>query len=139
MDVMQDAFVAAFEQLSDLRDPSLFRPWLHRMTVHLVHRRFRRRRLLNLLGLGRDQGATSLDELCGHDASAEARAELRWLDHKLSQAGDPERIAWMLRHIDGLSIEEVADACGCSLATAKRRIAAVDALVELHFARGERP
>ena len=32
-------------------------------------------------------------------------------------------VAWMLRNVEGHALQEVADACGCSLATAKRRIA----------------
>jgi RNA polymerase sigma-70 factor (ECF subfamily) len=35
----------------------------------------------------------------------------------------------MLRHVEGYRLEEVADACGCSLATVKRRIANADARV----------
>ena len=36
-----------------------------------------------------------------------------------------ERLAWTLRHVEGSTLEEVAVGCGCSLATAKRRIARV--------------
>jgi RNA polymerase sigma-70 factor (ECF subfamily) len=35
-----------------------------------------------------------------------------------------ERVAWSLRHVEGERLERVAELCGCSLATAKRRIAA---------------
>src|SRR5947209_5598628 len=45
-DVVQDAFVTALGRLHQLRDAKLFRPWLMRITVREVHRRFRRRRLL---------------------------------------------------------------------------------------------
>lgn len=40
-----------------------------------------------------------------------------------------ERLAWSLRHVEGHALEEVAAACDCSLATAKRRIAAAEANV----------
>ena len=61
LDVLQDAFVIAFESLADLREPAAFRPWLQRVVVHLVHRRFRRRKLLGMLGLWRTSTPTSLD------------------------------------------------------------------------------
>jgi RNA polymerase sigma-70 factor (ECF subfamily) len=32
----------------------------------------------------------------------------------------------MLRHVEGEALEQVAAACGCSLATVKRRIDAAD-------------
>jgi RNA polymerase sigma-70 factor (ECF subfamily) len=42
------------------------------------------------------------------------------------------RIAWMLRRVEGLALHEVASACSCSLATAKRRIAAADTDMARH-------
>jgi RNA polymerase sigma-70 factor (ECF subfamily) len=33
------------------------------------------------------------------------------------------RLAWSLRHVDGERLEDVAERCACSLATAKRWIA----------------
>src|SRR6185295_18829893 len=110
-----------FEDLGALRDKDAFRPWLHRVTVRLVHRRFRKRKLLSMLGLGgrRDDVAVPLDSLADEKVSQESRIELRWLDRALTTLDDKERIAWMLRHVEGLSLDETAVACDCSLATAK--------------------
>jgi RNA polymerase sigma-70 factor (ECF subfamily) len=36
-------------------------------------------------------------------------------------------VAWLLRHVEGERLQDVALACGCSLATAKRRIASAQA------------
>jgi RNA polymerase sigma-70 factor (ECF subfamily) len=41
-----------------------------------------------------------------------------------------ERLAWTLRHVEGERLEQVARQCGCSLATAKRRIAAAQDAIE---------
>jgi RNA polymerase sigma-70 factor, ECF subfamily len=136
LDVLQDTFVAAFEDIGALRDPDAFRPWVHRVAVRLVHRRFRRRKLLSVLGLGRESDAISLEDLADDRVSPEARVELRWLDASLAKLDDKTRIAWMLRHVEGLSLEETAEACDCSLATAKRRIAAGDAVVKQHTEGG---
>src|SRR5262245_16808433 len=38
-DVVQDAFISALSRLGQLRDGTLFRAWLLRITVHEVHRR----------------------------------------------------------------------------------------------------
>lgn len=135
MDVMQDTFVTAFEELASLRDPAAVRGWLQCIAVRLVHRRFRRRKLLALLGLDRRSGPTcevSLESLADHAASPEARAELRWIDAALLRVDERARVAWMLRMVDDLALEEVAVACDCSLATAKRRIAAASAVVDAH-------
>jgi RNA polymerase sigma-70 factor, ECF subfamily len=142
MDVLQDSFVTAFEDLSQLREPAAFGPWIRRIAVRLVHRRFRKKKLLNLLGLGRrrpdEADVVSLDALADPTAVApEARAELQWLDRRLRSVSDQERAAWLLRHVEGLALEEVAEACDCSLATVKRRIAAADLVVRTHFGQGE--
>ena len=136
LDVLQDTFVAAFEDIGALRDPDAFRPWVHRVAVRLVHRRFRKRKLLTMLGLGREPAAISLEDLADERGSPESRVELRWLDAALCRLDDKTRIAWMLRHVEGLSLEETAEACDCSLATAKRRIAAGDAVVKQHAQGG---
>lgn len=135
-DVLQDAFLTAFEDIGKLREPEAFRPWLHKITVRLVHRRFRRRRVLRYLGLDRREDDLSLEALADESASPEARVELHLLDTALARTDDRDRIAWMLRNVEGLSLEEVADVCECSLATAKRRIAAADAVVRRHLEGG---
>lgn len=60
------------------------------------------------------------------------RAELALLDALLQRMRSAQRIAWMLRRVDGYQLEEVAEACDVSLATAKRWISAADALVRAH-------
>lgn len=136
LDVLQDTFVTAFEDIEKLREPSAFAAWAHRIAVRLVHRRFRKRRLLGLLGLDRRNDDVSLESLADESASSEARVELRWLDAALAKVDDRERIAWMLRFVEGLPLEDVAEACDCSLATVKRRIAAADAVARRHLEGG---
>lgn len=137
MDVLQDTFVSAFRDIASLRDRSAFRGWIHRICVRLVHRKFRRRRLLALLGLHSGSGETSLESLADEAASPEARMELRWLDRALDDVNAAARAAWVLRNIEGYALEEVAQLCNCSLATAKRRIALVENVVAAHFGEGD--
>jgi len=55
------------------------------------------------------------------------------VDRVLSTISANVRIAWMLRHVEGLELAEVASACGCSLATVKRRIAAAETAIRAHI------
>ena len=48
-----------------------------------------------------------------------------------------ERVAWVLRHVQGESLEDTALLCECSLATAKRRIAEADVHVGQFAGLGE--
>lgn len=132
-DVTQDTFACAFEIWGQLREPAQVKAWLLQIAVRKVYRRFRKRKLLRALGLDRSVDDLSLADDASTEASGEARAELAVLDRVLKELPVAERLAWMLRHVEGLKLEEVAANCECSLATAKRRIAAAQARVAVHL------
>lgn len=132
LDVVQDTFETLLVELADLRDPAALRGWLMQIAVRKVHRRFRRRSLLRALGFGADE--EGLATLASEDGGPEARAELALLDRALAELPAAERIAWTLRRVEGLQLEEVARSCGCSLATAKRRIGAAEERVRARVA-----
>lgn len=134
-DVVQEAFAIALEKLATLRDPPAFRSWIVQIAVSQVHRVFRRRRFLRFFGP--ELGPGSLAYLVSTDASPETRAELELLDRELRRLPAEQRIAWMLRHVEGLELREVAEACDCSLATAKRRIDGAHARIRRHVQVGE--
>lgn len=143
-DVLQDTFAIALERLRTLRDPDALRAWIGCIAVSQVRRRFRRRKLMEAVGLGRfaaqppgDGEDATLESLASEGQSPEIMAELGKLDRALARLPDDERIAWMLRHVEGEALEDVAAACACSLATVKRRIAAADAAVRRHVSLGE--
>lgn len=121
-DAVQDAFVAAFGELARLSEPARFGAWLMRIAVHQAQRRFRRRRLLARLGLDRGQDDARLELVAAPGLSAEERLQLGRLDRALAELAVPLRLAWMLRHVEGCELSEVAEQCDCSLATVKRRI-----------------
>jgi RNA polymerase sigma-70 factor (ECF subfamily) len=130
-DVVQESFVAAFGSLPTLRDAEAFQPWLTKIAVSKVYRIFRRQRLLRSLGFRRlDEDGYA--EIGDPSADPEIRAELVLLDAQLAKLPAAHRIAWALRRIEGMPLDEVATACDCSLATAKRRIAAADEKVRRH-------
>jgi RNA polymerase sigma-70 factor, ECF subfamily len=129
-DVVQDTFVEALRDLPALRQHAALRPWLLRISVHQAHRRFRRRKLFRRLGLDRSIDDAPLEELLHPGATAEQQLELRSVDRALQGASVDERFAWILRYVEGHSLEEVAEACGCSLATAKRRLAGAQTRVK---------
>ena len=120
-DIVQETFVALLEHLNELREPAAFRAWLMRTAVRGVYRRSRRRSLLRRLGFG---GSGRVHLAAAPDTSPEQRALLAEIDALLLQMPASERICWMLRFVEGYELTEVAAACGCSLTTAKRRLAA---------------
>jgi RNA polymerase sigma-70 factor (ECF subfamily) len=132
-DVVQETFVTALEHLADLRDPARLRPWLMRVTVSLAQKRLRKRRLLRWLGLDRTESDLALDTLATDAMPADRRAELTRIAAVLETLPAPDRVAWTLHRVEGETLEAAAAACGCSLATVKRRIAAVEARLDRHL------
>jgi RNA polymerase sigma-70 factor (ECF subfamily) len=131
-DVVQDAFVHALGDLAKLRDDDAFGSWLVRIAVHQVHRRYRRRRLLRALGLDRGEDDTTLSDQMDSRAGPEVRAGLAEIDRLLGTLPTRSRVAWMLRHVEGQELRDVARACDCSLATAKRLVGRAETVISAH-------
>lgn len=135
-DVTQDVFAIALARLDTLSDPGAFRAWTAQIAVNLIRKRIRRRQFVRLLGLDRGTPDATLEILAASHGNAEARAELALLDAALARIPPDQRIAWMLRHVEGEELETVARLTGCSLATVKRRIARAAAELSTHLGSG---
>jgi RNA polymerase sigma-70 factor (ECF subfamily) len=134
-DVVHETFLIAFEKLDRLLDPDALRAWLVRIAISRVHRRFRWRRFVSVLG-GSDPTAV-LEDQASAEASPEQRAELALIDRALGRMPLKLRTPWVLRHVVGCQLDDVAAICECSLATIKRRLTEAEALVRRHL--GESP
>jgi RNA polymerase sigma-70 factor (ECF subfamily) len=125
-DVVQDVFMAAVRGLGALRDPGAVQAWLTKVAVRTSMRRLRWRRLRRTLGL---DGSHGYDDLPDPSLSAEDRHVVARIYVLLDGLAVADRVAWTLRCIDDRSATEVANLQRCSLATAKRRIARVEAAI----------
>ncbi len=128
-DLVQDVFLAAHRGLKHLREREAIKGWLATVAVRLARRRLRRRRVAVVLGF---DGAPDYRELADDGASPEQRALVARIYRALDELPVEQRIAWSLRHVEGESLERVAELAGCSLATAKRRIKAAQEQLRVH-------
>ena len=135
-DVVQDTFVAVMVNLKQLKDPSRFRPWLQTIAVSQLRRRLRRNRLLHRLGL-RDLEPVELESVVSQDTPPDTKVELRQIFGLLRSLPADEGVALVLRRVEGLQLNEIAEQMNLSLATVKRKLGAA----ELHLAQlaGETP
>jgi RNA polymerase sigma-70 factor (ECF subfamily) len=117
-DVVQDVFWIASRRLCRIHSLDAARPWLVTVTVRVAGRRLRRRRLRRFFG-----GGVEVVDLPATGISPEQYSLLQRMYRVLDTLPSQDRIAWILRHVEGERLQEVALSCGCSLATAKRRIA----------------
>ncbi len=132
-DLVQDSFVEALASLDRLSDPAAFKGWLGSIVVRTAHKRIRRRRLMERVGLRRRE-PIDLDAVVSSASSPEAALELRRVYAVLESMGAEERIALVLRRVEGLELTEIAERMGLSLATVKRRLVAAEA--HLSVSRG---
>lgn len=137
-DLVQDAFIDAFGGLERLREPEAFVGWLRAVIVHRASKLIRKRRLLRRLGLGRESLAIDPDSLIASSAPVDAVAELRKLYRAIECLPAELRVPLVLRRMEGLSLDEVAELTQTSLATVKRRITEAERRLAPH-AREESP
>jgi len=128
--VVSATFVAALRQLPALRSPASLRSWLARMAVILARRRMRRAWWLRWLHREHRAEDAPLSALATRDLEPAQRASLARVDEVLGRARPERRVAWMLSRVEGFDLDDIAAACGCSPATAWRRIADIDVLID---------
>lgn len=125
-DVIQDVFLAAARGLGQIRDDAAVKGWLATVTVRLTMRRLRHRRLRGFLGLD----SVTENDIATTPSDPADRVLLVRIYAVLDEISAPERVAWLLHHVEGETLPAVADMCRCSLATIKRRIAAAQGTIE---------
>jgi RNA polymerase sigma-70 factor (ECF subfamily) len=122
-DVVQEAFMRAFEGLSKLAEPRAFPAWLSTIAIHLVDRRLRRRKLARRLGfVSIDITESASDTVASSNVSPAVAAEARVVYRILDRLPTEARVAFLLRRLEGMTVPEVAAQMGLSERTVKRRI-----------------
>jgi RNA polymerase sigma-70 factor, ECF subfamily len=134
LDLSQEVFLAVYRKMHRFRGESSLKTWIYRITVN---RAANRCRWWNRL---RRRGTVSLDEHLTKDSeysfsetlesggsspeeSLLLQEERAQIERSLLQLPLTQRVAVIMRDIDGLSYEEIADSMQVSLGTVKSRIA----------------
>lgn len=120
-DLVQDVFIEAHRGLHQLRSGDAAKGWLARITVRRAVRRLRRRRLRAFFSL--DSVAEDAALIDGA-ASPEEQAHVASIYRLLETLPVAHRIAWVLRHMEGETLDSIALLCGCSKTTVQRRVRA---------------
>ena len=128
-DVLQEAFLKAFENLPRFREDSRFYTWLVRIAVNQALMKLRKRRSDKLVSLDdpiEEDGEFIPRDFADWKPSPEqllGRTETREVLEKAIQDLPPSfRTVFTLRDVEGLSTEETADALDLSIPAVKSRL-----------------
>ena len=123
-DLAQAVFLRSLDRIDDLREGVTARAWLTSFAVNVAREALRRRARWRWLSfLAPDDLPDVVSAETDADADGDARRAVRATYAILDRMDVDLRTAFALRHIDGMALEDVALACGVSLATIKRRLA----------------
>ena len=128
-DVVQDAFLKAYENLGQFQGQSKFYTWLVRIAVNEALMKLRRRRPERMVSLDEDvktEEDSMPREIADWSPNPEQlynQAELRDILGKTIQGLPPSfRTVFVLRDVEGLSTEETAEALELSIPAVKSRL-----------------
>lgn len=121
-DVLQEVFAAALASIHNLKDPAALNAWLSRVAAFTARKVLRGRKRRSWLRTFVDSTEEERHEPFGTPLDVEGRRALRAVYAVLDQLTADERIAFALRFIDGMELAEVAEVCGVSCSTIKRRL-----------------
>jgi RNA polymerase sigma-70 factor (ECF subfamily) len=128
-DLSQEVFIKAYEALPQFRFQSSFYTWLYRIAVNKSRDELRKRKvrrwfsLQTLLESGdKELGSKIVVEQHDNELQELLAAGLKTLPEKY-------RIAIILKDVDGLSYEEIAEVMECEIGTVKSRLSRARAML----------
>ncbi|MBF2035097.1 MAG: sigma-70 family RNA polymerase sigma factor [Leptolyngbyaceae cyanobacterium T60_A2020_046] len=130
-DLAQEVWIRVYRHLNRLQEPSRFKGWLGRITTNLFYDELRKRkRVQPPVSLDAPRmladGAVDWELPCDSPSPVDTLMTQEFygqLQQAIAALPEVFRITIVLREIQGLSYEEIAEITGVSLGTVKSRIA----------------
>lgn len=119
-DLVQDAFVKAYTGLSTCRDPERFGAWIFRILRNRCADYLKEHRRRDISLDVRDDYASATD-LPERDLERREMGEV--IDRALATLPSSHREAFLLKHVEELSYEEMSDLLGVGISALKMRVA----------------
>jgi RNA polymerase sigma-70 factor (ECF subfamily) len=135
-DVVQESFSQAFGALHKLERPQAFASWLAAIVTRTTIATIRRRRLLSRLGLVRGEPVHP-ETLIAPTAPPDIAAELAAVYRLIAKLPVKERVVLVLRRVEELSMQEIVEQTGWSLAAVKRALVRAEGLLDVSRTPGE--
>ena len=121
-DLVQQVFLESFRSLPKFRGDAAFRTWLYRIVVNVAMGALRKQRRHPSVAVAAD----AIDGLIGTELSPETQARERELYERALQhvatLKPKHKIAFVLRHVEQLSLEEIASIVGANAPAVGQRV-----------------
>jgi len=123
-DLVHDTFVQALASFAHIRDAAALRGWMQAIAAHTAYRAIRSRKVRRWL---RFWEPAEIPEVPVSDVDPDVREAYRRTYHILDKLPADERIAFVLRYVEGMDLGQLAETCQVSLSTVKRRLGRAEA------------
>ena len=132
-DLTQEVFIRVFARARAIREPSALRGFIMSVAFWVLKWEFRRRWVRRVVRLSKTGELPEIGVQGGADQ--EARHALRSCYAILDRLSVQERTAFVLRYLEEMTNEEVAERLECSVSTAKRLLTRAAARVSTHVGK----
>ncbi len=128
-DVMQEAYVRAFQHLGQFAGEAKFSTWLTKIAIHEALARTRKRSRVETMDFEIESPARNPEQ---ETLDSESH---RLIEEAVDALPENYRTVFMLREVEGLSTAETAAALGIAQETAKTRLHRARGLLRRHLYR----
>lgn len=136
-DLVQQVFLEAFRSLPSFRGEAAFSTWLHRIAIHAAMGELRRRRRRPIASAELDAAAVCADPgLSPEERARQAELCARAVRH-LAALKPKQRVAFVLRHVEGMSLQEIAELVGAEAPAVGQRVKKAEQELTARIAREE--
>src|SRR5690625_1056541 len=128
-DVAQETFIKAYRALPQFRGDSAFYTWLYRIAINTARNWHvaQTRRPQTVDGFENEDGETfqqidNLTDINTPDASLASKQVAETINTAIAELPEELRVAILLREVEGMSYEDIAQSMECLIGTVRSRI-----------------
>jgi len=117
-DAVAESFIRAYRHLASCREPARLRTWLYRIVANRCKSYLARRRIADVSL----DDAPPVADATDNEAALERAEQIALVERALARLAPEKREAFLLKHLEGLSYQEMAAVTGERIPTLKMRV-----------------
>ena len=129
LDLTQETFICAYRHIGKFRHKSSISTWLYRIAINLCKKNHSKKRRRALVFTGSLDDPETLQQIAGRASEDRAAIETLTLSEEhsiirgeIAALPKKHRAVIILKYLQDLSYEEIANVLGCSIGTVKSRL-----------------